>query len=182
MCEQCLTAPISFGEPIEGFTLMRARRDGTTWTKGQWALIEAPTPDPAFTWELTPTPDPTRGLTDAEIEDYEHYIPETHPDYHRTFYYTTDVFKNDFTAYFVTEPETGHRLVEACIKAGYDPESEYVTAWLFNHLGNYLVTATLHEEMDVERLKELDYYSTTDFTIGKDPIPGERSLDGTTIV
>ena len=40
MCEQCLTWPVSFGEPLEGYFLMRARRDGNDWKKGEWGYIE----------------------------------------------------------------------------------------------------------------------------------------------
>lgn len=52
MCEQCLVNPISFGSPLEGYTLMRARRTGNDWAKGEWALIECN--DPTFTWWTTP--------------------------------------------------------------------------------------------------------------------------------
>ena len=56
MCEQCLTWPISFGTPLPGYALMRARRDGDRWLKGEWALIKVN--DPTVTWRSTPVVGP----------------------------------------------------------------------------------------------------------------------------
>lgn len=52
MCLQCLVNPISFGEPLPGFFLMRARRNNDAWGKGDWALVECN--DPTFIWKDTP--------------------------------------------------------------------------------------------------------------------------------
>jgi len=52
MCEQCLVNPLEFGEVFPGFWLMRARRDGDSWKKGQWGLVECN--DPTYVWYSTP--------------------------------------------------------------------------------------------------------------------------------
>ena len=52
MCDQCLTNPIYFGDPLQGVTLARARRDCEDWKQREWGLIWVN--DPSFIWTSTP--------------------------------------------------------------------------------------------------------------------------------
>lgn len=71
MCDQCLVNPIYFGQPLVGFTLARARRDGCEdWKKGEWGLIEVN--DPTYYNSKIPghsrVCEPTYSLNDAKMD------------------------------------------------------------------------------------------------------------------
>lgn len=140
MCEQCLANPVSFGQPLRGFWLMRARRDGDNWKKGEWGLVECN--DPTFYWVSTP-----RVLSDTEWE------PE------------------DFHDAFMADPSTGYRLVAAAVEKGYDPTEGGFESWFFNYLVEYLKTAEAVDEGDLYAIDDLEKFSPSDFSIGKDPKP-----------
>ena len=111
MCEQCLTHCITFGEVLPGFHLMRARRDGNEWKKGQWGLIEIN--DPTVVWYTTP-------VHHADITDY-FDIPEE--------------FLNAFKCY----PVTGFRMVSAAKQVGYEPRRDgFFEYWLYERLAKHI--------------------------------------------
>lgn len=110
MCEQCLTNPISFGEIIPGFFLMRARRDGYDWKKGEWGLVEAN--DPTFIFRITP-----------QINDDVDPIDLIE-------------FRNEFYGCY---PDTGYAFCNACKDAGWDSQKMNVYDWFYNHIAQYIV-------------------------------------------
>ena len=119
MCEQCLTWPVSFGQPLEGFTLMRARRQGNDWRKGYWGLVECN--DPTFMWKSTPIP-----LSEDDM-------PYGYPD--------------EFATALICDPNSGYRLVAACMEKGYN-QTTSLYSWLFDYLGRWLLTAPMTDEGD----------------------------------
>ena len=168
MCEQCLTWPVSFGQPLEGYTLMRARRDGNDWTKGEWGLVECN--DPTYTWKKTPTPSPLWGMTDEQEEEYFRNRDDNDPAHDRSI----GLGMGDFAEALVDSPYEGYRLVLAGIKAGYNKKQHgYFTSWLFDYLGEYLKTAEMVDEGDA--FPDRESFAPVDLTIGRDPIPGESA-------
>jgi hypothetical protein len=164
MCEQCLTNPISFGDPLEGWVLMRARRDGNDWMKGEWALIECN--DPTFRWTMTPVPSPTFGITEAEEDAWFEAHPEeedTHLDK-----LISEGFYKDFEKHFENGSlMDGYNLISAAIKKGYDKKRHGdFKWWLFDYLGEYLKTAEMVEEGDP--FPQREEFAPSDLTIGKD--------------
>lgn len=97
MCEQCLTWPISFGEPLRGFWLLRARRDGNDWKKGEWGLVQCN--DPTFIWKTTPV------VGSDKVFPY------------------TDEFANAFDC----PPTVGHALVTAAVERGYKLDTPFLS-------------------------------------------------------
>lgn len=136
MCNQCLTCCAYFGEPLEGFTLARARRDAfDEWTTGQWGLIEVN--DPTFVWSGTPK--------DCSGDD--------------------DCFPSEsfLYAFSAVNVMSGYNLVTAAIKAGYNTnEDGALEYWLWDYLGRYLETAPDDEPYD----DPLPHAGPVDYTIG----------------
>lgn len=144
MCDQCNANPLSYGEPIPGWTLMRAQQDGIEWRKDEWGLVWSN--DPTFTWTSTPTPCPLFNMPDeAEQEAWFSIHPSGTPEYERAMAYTPD----DFAQAMKVDPALGYDLVVAAMTKGYDPrEGGDFHAWFFDYLGEYLKTAvpTHHAE------------------------------------
>lgn len=171
MCEQCLTSPIYFGEPIPGFVLARARQQGNDWNIGEWGLIECN--DPAITWTITPTPSPVWGMTDEEEDAWFEATDENSPEYKRAM-----AFPYAFSKHFEDcGPNLGYWLIKAAIEKGYNPDKDgQFTSWFFDYLGEYLVTAIEDiDEDDPFPNREADF--PIDRSIGRNPIPGEPALD-----
>jgi hypothetical protein len=85
-------------------------------------------------------------------------------------WYTTPVIGKDFTEEFQTafysQPESGHKLVDACIKAGYDLQKDgFVTAWLFDHLAAWIATTEFNQDEQTH-----DNFQGTDYNIKKQPL------------
>ena len=162
MCEQCTTAAISFGEPLPGWYLKRARRDGNDWKKGEWGLIRSN--DPTFKWSLTPTPSPMWGMTDEEEEAWFEAVDKTSPEYHRGIKLILSKEFDEYEDQFMCDPRTGYMLITAAMERGYDPHaSGHIAHWLFDYLGEWLKTAPMEEEGDA-----LPDYGPVDYTIGRD--------------
>jgi hypothetical protein len=165
MCEQCLTNPISFGEPMPGFFLKRARRDGNDWKQGEWGLIECN--DPSYRWCTTPTPDSTWGMTDDEEEAWFENADKSSPEYRRAIEVLSDSENDFYAAFKVCSPLSGYDLVKAAIEVGYDPErSGSFQYWFFDYLGEWLKTAEITEDGDA--FPEREEYAPSDLTIGKE--------------
>jgi len=167
MCEQCLTWPISFGQPIPGYTLMRARRDGNEWMKGEWGLIECN--DPTFVWKSTPTPTLAYGMTvEEEAALLESLDPES-PEYARAdLWLPPDDFVDGLTGNAVDS----YKLVRAAVEKGYDIEKDgNFYLWFFDYLGEWIKNADMVDEGDAFPNRES--FAPVDLNIGKDPIEGE---------
>ena len=172
MCEQCLTNPVYFGEPIPGFILARARRQGNDWNIGDWGLIECN--DPSFTWSMTPTPNPCWGMTDDEEDEWENAADKNSIEYKRWF-----GWPREFVEQFENcGPNTGYDLVAAAMQVGYDRKKDGTFAyWLFDYLAEYLKTAIADPD-DEPCFPERDKIFPIDLTIGRDPLPNEPILKG----
>ena len=166
MCQQCTTNAISFGEVIPGWFLMRARRDGNTWKRGQWGLVWSN--DPSFTWTTTPTPSPVFGMTDNEEEAW-FEANEGTPEMARMM----AMAPAEFRGVFECDPLTGYGLVTAAMERGYDPDKSGDFAyWLFDRIGEYLKTAEMTVPDQDDPFPDTPD-NPTDVTIGRDPLPGE---------
>jgi hypothetical protein len=131
MCEQCCADAVSYGEPLPGFYLVKARRTGHSMKDGQWGLVECN--DPFAIWTATPCEDPTHGWTDEQLEaSGNDDIPGEDAFIDGVGEFRDELFCN---------PLLGHRLVEAAKTKGYNPEDHGFEAWLFHHLGVFLKTA-----------------------------------------
>lgn len=173
MCEQCLTWPISFGQPLSGFTLMRARRDGNDWMKGEWALVECN--DPTFQWRVTPTPSPIWGMTDDEEEAYFESLTHGSPEYDRvSFAYDRGDFEEVFSNMTAM---TGYKMITAAMEKGYDQKQHgCFLPWFFDYLGEYLKDAPMEDEGD--GFPNRQEFAPVDLSIGRHPIAGERDVQG----
>jgi hypothetical protein len=130
---------------------MRARRNGDTWLKGEWALVEIN--NPSYTWISTPN------TTAIESSQPNVRSPED-------FYQALN--SGDAT--------TAHRLILACIEEGFvfdakKPPSHF-TDWLFNYLGSHLINPVA---IDVYiNMYNFDPSNPIDLTIHGDPHPSEE--------
>ena len=170
MCDQCLTDPLEFGEPMPGWYLMRARRGCDSWKQGDWGLVQCN--DPTFTWSLTPTPDPLWGMTDEQEDQWFETADETSADYYRTLKLISTPEFYEYRNQFRCSPGTGYELVTAMQQVGYDPFKDGRAAdWLFGYLGKWLTTAPMTEGGDP--FPSLEKTNPSDKTIGRDPLPHE---------
>ena len=71
MCEQCTAKAVGFGSPLPGWYLVRATTDGWMMKDQDWGLVRCNDPD--FYWDVTPIPDPYKGMTDEEVKIF--YYP-----------------------------------------------------------------------------------------------------------
>lgn len=96
---------------------------------GHWGLVESN--DPTFVWDFEPLPDPTFNMSEEEQQVFY----ETHTD--ETARLDRDEAR--FAEIFHCSPLVGWRLVESCIKAGFDPKKYgNVSYWLLNYLGQHI--------------------------------------------
>lgn len=164
MCEQCLTNPIYFGEPLPGLYLARARRDGNDWKKREWGLIEIN--DPSFVWTSTPTVNPCFGMDLDEIEAYVEAHPGMSEDEENRAYGIGGVPMDFIDQFSLMDPEFGHFIVGEAIKVGFRPKIDTFVYWFYDYLGKWILE---HDgESGDDPLPHLDDYSPTDYTIGKE--------------
>lgn len=96
--------------------------------KDEWCLIESD--DPTYVWTIMPTPDPTSGFTDAELDKKD-----------AAFWAESNDWMNKatiFSAAMRGRPEDGWAIYDAGVKAGYTPDDGCFSYWLFDHLGKWL--------------------------------------------
>lgn len=110
MCEQCVVNPLYFGQPIPGYTLILARREGNDMPLGSWGLVECNDPTFTFTFDFNLQPD-TDGWTDALWKVW-----------------------RDFNVH----PTAGYDLVTACMSIGYSKGDIFIE-WLMLHLRSWLI-------------------------------------------
>ena len=133
MCEQCNTEAAFFGEPIPGWYLMRATKDGIKWKSGEWGLVFRNDPD--LYWTSTPTPSALFNIQDEDEQEAWLQANKGTPEYVRVWMEVP----HDFATAFMMEPGLGYDLVTAAMKRGYDPEtSGDFTTWFFDLLGEHL--------------------------------------------
>lgn len=116
MCMQCLTkSKMIVEQPIPGYFLVQATVGIEEWPEGYYGLVRCNDPD--FIWKTRPRPEPPESDQDAwakwakEAEEFEECLNG--------------------------DAMTGWFLVDACKRAGYDPD-EYgyrIAYWLFGKLG-----------------------------------------------
>ena len=160
MCLQCDTEAENLGEVVPGIVLMRAMKGCNQWEKGWYGLVESNDPFFVFDpWKHTLRPDPMFNWSDEAIN------ASTREQTDIAWQWMEDAEK--FREALVLEILEGWRLVEACKKGGYKPESDGCPAmWLFHRLG------VLAQNKTQDKIPE-----DTDRTLG---IGG--SLQGETII
>ena len=163
MCEQCNANPVSFGEVLPGWVLMRARRDGQEWLKGEWGLVSSN--DPTFTWTSTPTPSALFGIEDEdEQQAWFDACDKDDPMRERVM----EPPPEDFDRAFQCDPALGYDLVRAGMTKGFDPvEGGLFTHWLFDLFGEHLKTAEM-TEVNHDAFPEREANHPSDLTIGRD--------------
>ena len=128
MCLQCVTTAKKLVDNVlPGYSLYQAVDGCQEWPKNWYGLVQRDDPD--FIWEDKPIPDPTKGLSDVEINNMDDHAFSL---YHRTSEKIEKSFK--------TDPMTGYNLVKACMSAGYDPDKDglNVVMWLVGVAGEKL--------------------------------------------
>ena len=131
MCEQCppLADTQSYGEVLEGWRLIRARKQGHLLKPDDWGLVQMNDPD--FVWTVTPEVDPQSGLTDEQINACS---KEEHDQW-----WAWMEKADEFEIALESDPMTGYELILAAMKKGYNPDVYGRFAyWLFDHLGQWL--------------------------------------------
>lgn len=118
---------VTIGEVVPGIVLVRATVEGCYMEPGEFGLVEGD--DPLYTFMRVPEPDPYDGLPDDEVNTR----AETDG-----FGPMLDWCKlaGGFSKRFLIDLNTGWRVVQACIKAGYDPDEDGDAGiWLFHRMG-----------------------------------------------
>jgi hypothetical protein len=133
MCEQCLTAPLIRHNVLPGWHLLRARREGNAMKLGEWGRVRLDNPD--FIWSGRPLVDPTIRMSDEEYEAYRERTgvgPVTDMDRRDRSRHLADAFAG-------RDVIVAWRLVQARIKAGFDPDGRIgVLHWLDDHLARHI--------------------------------------------
>ena len=133
MCESCLADCRDLGEPLPGWSLVQAQREGRHMMSGEYGLVEGN--DPSFIFGVSPTPDPLEGLSDEVIDACD---PQTLAQgmawvrKARTFGREVLSSADDLRALW--------RLTASMEEAGYTFENapESPETWLFHRLGLHL--------------------------------------------
>lgn len=135
MCEQCITNPLYFGQPIPGYTLMRARREGNDVPLLAWGLIECN--DPTFTFSF----------------DFGLVVDSS--DWHKAAWAVASDLRH--------HPVEGFKLVTACIPLGYaiDGDVGFVD-WLLQHIRSWLVVTP--PTTDDDPFPNLDEHRAHDYS------------------
>jgi len=120
MCEQCLTDAEDYGEPLPGWHLQRAVKNGMTWKAGEWGLIIQNGPEVTWRGELIEDPDLSEYSTEERKAQWEDALER-------------------FDRALHVHPISGYKLVKAAIKVGYDQNSIF-SCWLLNHLAVWVNT------------------------------------------
>lgn len=135
MCEQCMINPHYFGQPIPGYTLIRARRASRETQLGQYGLVQCN--DPTFTFSFN-----------------FHLMPETRE---------WDEQVAGLWKQFDCHPVTGFELITACIQAGYNvPDSGPFVDWFTATIREWLVTHA--PEVDEDPFPFLDKEQPIDYS------------------
>lgn len=132
MCEQCLAkSSVVLENVVEGYSLHQATVSTEQWGFGYYGLVHSN--DPVFLLPEGICGDPTESLDDAEVDALRDDDPlwlqsERHFDYVAAS-----------KKYMVCDLNESWRLVQACIKSGYNPESDgFVEYWLINRIAGLL--------------------------------------------
>ncbi|ALG86568.1 hypothetical protein [Gordonia phthalatica] len=175
MCEQCLTAPVYFGQPLPGWTLARARAEhpNSTWHRGEWGLIRID--DPAFRWRITPTRSPDHGMPEEEADAYFNSLDPESPEHRRLMVFTSESWADFSEAFERCDAVDGYELIKAAVQVGYDDSEGYgFSRWLFDYLGAYLGTATPeYDDAGDAWYRDRFGAASIDGSIGAAPLPGE---------
>lgn len=115
MCEQCICDPEYFGEPLPGWYLMRARKDGDLLEIGDWALVQCNDPD--VYWTGTPEIDPNSYSDDGDVV------------------YPSDSFLD---ALYSQHVSVGYNLVNSALTVGYSHGRMSFCHWLWQHLAEHI--------------------------------------------
>lgn len=126
MCLQCTAQSVKIVQDvIPGFSLCLATVDTPEWKAGQYGLVECNDPTVIFDGPLAR--DNTAGMTDDEINA----LPEDQQSLLDAFLTAGERFEEQLEM----DPNTGYRLVCACIENGYRPEEDgRVAHWLMHHM------------------------------------------------
>lgn len=83
---------------------------------------------------------------------------------------------DEFRDAFSCSPSTGHRLVDACIRVGYDSKKHgFFEGWLFSYLGKWIIE---HEpEIDSDPFPHLDDKYPHDYSMTKNWVAPEENTD-----
>ena len=128
MCEQCSAGAIHLGEPVPGFMLIQATKDGGEMKVGQYGLVEEN--DPFLIFERKPTPEPFHDKTDQQIDSMNKKTIAPLMAWLDS--------AREFEDLFEVSPKLGWRFVEACRKAGYEDRHGSVAIWFFHKAGEML--------------------------------------------
>ncbi len=127
MCEQCMAKTATIGEVVPGIFLVRATVQGCHMEPNEFGLVESD--DPFFTFSRTPTPHPYDGLSGDKVGarvELDGLGPIL--DWSK--------LAGGFSKRLLVELNVGWRVVQACLKAGYNPDEDGDAAlWLFNRMG-----------------------------------------------
>ena len=128
MCELCLAKVISYsGEVLPGVYLRRATTDGNIMEAGDFGLVFCN--DPSFVFSIVPECEPPED-NDKQLTEFFNWAAKV------------EMFE-DQLAYVENDFGIIYCLVEAGTRVGYNFRSGRFSAWLFNHIGEYLKTATI---------------------------------------
>ena len=129
MCETCCAVADYYGEPIPGYHLYRATKDGMFMRSGDWGLSRCNDPD--YYWSVTPRVDPSGHMTDDQLNSMTQAEGKDSDDW----YEQLEMFSKSLRS----SPDIGYELYCASQRTGYNPEKNgYLAYWLFNRLGEYL--------------------------------------------
>ena len=126
MCLQCTAQSVKIVEDvIPGYSLCLATVDTDEWKAGQYGLVESNDPTVIFDGPLER--DTTAGMTDDEINA----LPDEQNSMLDAFLTAGERFEEQLEM----DPNSGYRLVCACIEAGYRPKEDgRVAHWLMHHM------------------------------------------------
>ena len=146
-----MTEAVFYGRSDDGFFLpgwglFQASRDGYIMKKGDWGLVQCN--DPTFVWSVDPVSDPTFGMTEA---DEERELKDPNIELKTDLFY--DRFE-EFNNAMQGRVSDGWALMDAAIKAGFNPEDHFFNYWLFHKLGHWIETHHPEAPMSGLRSKE----------------------------
>jgi len=129
MCLQCISkAETVLNDAVPGYTLMVATLDTDHWRKGEWGLVNSNDPD--FIWSGDPLINPIMFMTEKELEQ----VPKTDPLWDAVS--LCDQRVEEIEKRFRAAPMIGYKFVQACLRAGYDPNvhGERIVLWFIDHV------------------------------------------------
>jgi hypothetical protein len=73
-------------------------------------------------------------------------------------------WSEEFWDAFDCTPSVGHKLYEACLKVGYNRETDgFFIAWLYDYLAGWIESTPINDDVDDGNIK-------TDYSIKKQPL------------